>query len=57
MLEMVGDKLRVKALEAVPLAARKYRRRNFVKLRRCEDEHKVLRRLFKNFQQRVERRR
>ena len=57
VLEMPGYKLRVKALEAVPLAAREYRRRYFIELRRCKDEHQVLRRLLENFQQGIERRR
>ena len=51
-----GDRVDRNALEAVPLAAGQNRRRDLVQLRRCEDEHEVLRRLFEDLQQGVERR-
>ena len=51
-----GDRVDRDALEAVPLAAGQDRCRDFVQLRRREDEHEVLRRLFKDLQQSIERR-
>ena len=50
------DLLGGNALEAVPLAAGQDRCRDLVQFRRRQNEHQMLRRLFENFQQRVERR-
>ena len=52
--EPPGDDLRVQAAEAVALAAGKYRPRHLAQLRRGQDEHQMLRRLFQYLQQRVE---
>ena len=54
IFKILRDHRAVKPLEAVPLAAGKYRGGNFLKLRRCEDEHQVLRRLLKDLEQGVE---
>ena len=54
MLKMSGYDFAVKSLEAVTLAAGKYRSRNLVKLRCSQDECQMLRRLFENFEQSIE---
>ena len=57
MLKMSGYDIAIEPLEAVSLAAGKYRRRDLVELSCCEDKGQMLGRLFENFQQSVERRR
>ena len=54
VLKILRDHRAVKPLEAVPLAAGKYRGGNLLKLRRREDEHQMLRRLLKDLEQGVE---
>ena len=55
MLKVIGYDLAVEPLEAMPLAAGEYRRRNLVKLRCSQNECQMLGRLFENFKQSVER--
>ena len=54
--EALGNRIAVKPPEAVTLTAGQNRGKHFVEFRRRKDKHEVLRRLFQNFQQRVERR-
>ena len=56
IFKVFRDLRRVDAAEAVPLAAGEDRRGDLLQLRRGEDEHQVLGRLLKYFQQGVERR-
>ena len=56
IFEILRDLRGVYAAEAVALTAGEYGRGHLLQLRRCEDEHKMLRRLLQYFEERIERR-